>query len=440
MIKSIQISFLSVLLSGLFCHKIFAKDEDNKTSKSSKSFASSYTQDDKDFEEAKEDLAYDPETKKWTKLKSFQGVEVKNTKAKEDKDADLYVDSWVYDEKNNKWKQVDIKTDMYNDLEEAEDDDESKTFGQSLAIGIGLGVGPTYYHNRLYNLAILGYDNSLYFHSEDQRIRNEATRVGWFSDEYISMNDFDSKTAQLLSAPSSANYFTGKGYSFPINIFVDYTFFDRLRVGLGFTLEATFLKKLEPSDAISDTVAVIKNVSKNKTFLWNMRPTLNLGYKIYTDPSYDWLINMQIGPVLDKGIGQKKKNGRGYENILFSGYKRFGIFSSIGLSWELKLNGYWTMVTQLNYDFKHYNDILNSNKTPIFGNKNAYVSLWQHSIKIEMGMRVTFAENPIDNEEEDNSDQPIHKANKNYDNAKDAKDKFENVTNEIATTQGKIIR
>jgi hypothetical protein len=424
MIKCIKVSLISFLLPGIIFHTVYAKDSENKDSNSDKDFEPTYTENDKKFEKAKDDLAYDPVTKKWTKVKSFKGVEVKDTKSKDDKDADLYDGSWVYDEKNNKWQQVDIKTDMYNDL----DEEESKAFGQNLAIGMSLGAGGTYYHNRLYNLAILKHKDDLYFNSEAQRIKLTATRVGWFYDEYIPIRHFDDKETQLLSTPGNANYFTGSGLSFPINLFIDYTFFDRLRIGLGFAIEASFLRQLQPSDSISDKVGIIKNISNKKTFIWNMRPLLNLGYKIYTDSAYDWLINMQIGPVFDKGIGKKRKNGQGYENVLFSGYKRLGLFSSIGLAWELKLNGYWTMSTQLTYDFKHYKDRLNANKIPIFGTSNAYVSLWQHSLKIEVGMRLTFAENSIDDgEDEDDNDQPLSKASKNYDSANNTKDKIENV-------------
>lgn len=348
-----------------------------------------YTSDDKKLVKIKDNLTFDPVQKRWVRVKDMEGVQKNDKKTEGDGDAKLYENAMVYDQDSRKWEREDIDNHLYDELNVGK---EESSFWKNFSIGISIGGGSTFYRSSLKGLAILDYKDKLYFQSATQKGSGSATNVGWFHDEYKLNELFDNNDAKVLSDINDQdNFYTGRGWSFPVSLFFDYKF-DLLRVGFLFAIEATKLTSLTPSDGIKDQVDPIDDITGVHTFLWNVRPLLLLGYKIYATDDSDFFVNLGLGPVFDKGIGRKEIDGSYSKNLFAFSETRSGIFVSLGLSCESKLNGYCTMINQMSYDCKYYKDSLSKGKM-IFGDKDAYVSLWQHSIKMEIGVRFTFAEN-----------------------------------------------
>lgn len=384
-----------------FCSSIEIRAIENDTNANNKqetdngddkdSGAIEYTSDDKRLVEIKDDLTFDPVQKRWVRVKDMVGVQKNDIKTVDDGDGRLYENAMVYDKDSKKWSRENIDNHLYDEINVGK---EEYCFWKNFSIGISIGGGATFYRNSLNGLAILDCKDKLYFQSAKQKAMGSATHVGWFHDEYELNELLDGDAVKMLSDINDKdNFYTGRGWSFPIALFFDYKFFDLLRVGFLFAIEATMLSSLVPNDEIKEKVKTIDNIAGTRTLLWNVRPLLFLGCKVYAMEDSDFFVNVCVGPVFDKGIGKKEINGSYSKDLFAFSYTRSGIFVSVGPSWENKLNGYCTMISQLSYDFKYYKDDSKPNGRVIFDDKSAYVSLWQHSIKMEVGMRFTFAEN-----------------------------------------------
>lgn len=371
----------STIALNVFSNEVCAAPQNNDGQKDK----SVYSKSDKELTKAQDDIVYDPVKKRWTRVKKLTGVEVKDKKSANDDDKLLYDDAWAFNEKKGKWEEVDVNSELY---EEADDDEAApKTFWQKLSINLSIGAGWASYINSLQGLSILKKGSDNYFQSNTQKKAKEATLVKWFYDSY-SPGKLDDATATLVLGDNREKVYNGNAFEVPITLSIDYTFYDTLRLGLDFTIEGYVINKME-LESTKKTKHSIENMMDGKMFLWNIRPTANIGYLFYNGDTHSWLLNMQLGPVLDKGT-----DGFGVS-------RRDGLFMSWGISWEPRINGLLTLTTRISYGFKRYKDDASFTNVPIFGNKNSNVTLWQNSLKGEVGLRIACSSNS----KEDDSDE-----------------------------------
>lgn len=345
-----------------------------------------YSKSDKALAKAEDDVVYDPVKKRWTRVKNLTGVEVKDKKSEGDDDKLLYDDSWAFNEKEEKWGQVDVNSNLYEEADDEDDDDTPKTFWQNLSINLSLGVGLGFYSNSLKGLSILKKGSETYLQSAAQKKNKEATLTKWFYGDYAT-EKFDNATATPVREDKKEKVFTGTAIEVPMTISIDYTLYDTIRLGMDFSVEAYIIDKMELSSTGKKPKHKISGMMNGKTFLWSMRPMANVGYVFLNNGSSSWLLNMQVGPTLDKGTE------------MLGAIRRGGLFMSLGLGWEPRLNDYLTLSTRLSYGFKKYVDDVNPKNAPLFGNKDSSITMWQQSVKGEVGLRIACAKISEEDEE-----------------------------------------
>lgn len=130
--------------------------------------------------------------------------------------------------------------------------------------------------------------------------------------------------------------FKGGSRGIPITLSLHYNF-DKFRVGLGYSYEFHFLRRLEPT-AFTDQV---RNYEPNTVRTRYSRFFGMVGYKFYQFWSYDFVAELQFGRI---SAGKQFNNGA---------ISR-GIYTNFGISIENNWSEYFRVVIKPSIDFKSY--------------------------------------------------------------------------------------
>lgn len=360
----------------------------------------------RDFDTIRGFQSYDPDTDKWSTVENFEGVEILEDSTQQREDRYIYRSFWAYDALKNVWYKVDIRDHGYRlgqgtskvvaggALEETTSE-ESPSLWRNWVLGLRIGSGWTYYRTRVINMHLRQVDNNIageWFLQTEQEFQDKSSHtINWLGAPYGKSGDpLDGTRGKGTGHPRQKGQkivFAGHGTSMPITLVTHYTFFDRLRFGGGFCLEPHRLTELRPREDARGLKAF--KVRSEYEWFYHMAWFGLIGYKMIHEPKQDYVVDIQVGQVFNRGTEIKR---------VFDGKKHYiykGWLFSLGINYERKLNNYFRFVGRL------AGDLNLSDFTPTgLNDDSAKVALYQTAAHLDLGINFNFGKDP-DEERED---------------------------------------
>jgi heme-degrading monooxygenase HmoA len=369
----------------------------------------------KEFDRIRKYESYDPATNIWSRIEDFKTVEILEDTSVHRNEHYIYFSFWAYDAQQKRWKRVDVrdyghrygKSPIANPIPEAiaeeavqeEKEDSNKKnkqgFWKNLGVTFAAGGGGTYFHYQVSNidLYVKKGDKKFYLqpiNSSDTQ-QNKAHLIEWFDKRYTKALEFvdqnvayDKKSFEHY--PNKGNlYLQAFGFNIPITLGLHYTFFNRLRIGVGGNLEVNYVKHIKPKgDAVT-----VDNYNVPNPWVYNVKPFGTLAYKVYQTDKNSVVLDTQIGAAFDLGTSPREN--------LTSWVRGPGLYVSLGIAHEVKLNDYFKFFYRLAIDGKKYKD------KETFHPTNGSVDIYQPGVHLEIGTILNFGRDIDDEEESDGS-------------------------------------
>ena len=370
----------------------------------------------KEFDKIRKYQSYDPTTNIWSHIEDFKTVEILEDTSIHRDDHYIYYSFWAYDAQQKKWKRDDIRdygyrygkyipvasTSTESATEEAnhegkEDRNKKKKrgFWKNMGLTFAAGGGGTYFHYQANNLDLYVKKGEKKFYlqaanSSDTQ-QNKAHLIEWFDKRYTKALEFecqgsaqDKKSFETIRNKGNL-YFQAFGLNIPITLGLHYTFFNRLRIGLGGNLEVNYVKHIKPEGDAS----TVGNYDVPNPWAYNVKPFVTLAYKAFQKDKNAVVVDTQIGAAFDLGTSP-------WENRS-SWVRGPGLYASLGVAHERKLNDYFKFFYRLAIDCKKYKDKADFHPT------NASVDIYQPGVHLEIGTILNFGRDIDDQEESDDS-------------------------------------
>ncbi|OJW72789.1 MAG: hypothetical protein BGO68_00625 [Candidatus Amoebophilus sp. 36-38] len=365
----------------------------------------------KEFDQIRKYQSYDPATDTWSEIEDFKTVKILEDTTQLPPAHYLYYSFWAYDAQHKRWKRVDIsdygykygmhqvtpksETSKEPEPDASTDEKKSSNFWGNLGLTFSVGGGGTYYNNDLKNLRIFVKKGNKAFYvqvpnSSDEE-QHKAHLIRWFykgnqkTSEIENLLEGVHDKHSLDSIPAGKNGFEGFGFNIPIMMGLHYTFFKKLRVGAGGNFEVNYLKELKPTGAAS----VLIPYELPDHWFYNIKWFGTIGYKIFQRPKDAIILDTQLGIVFDLGDSPIKN--------LFD-FVHGGLYGSIGIAHERKINDYFKFFYRLSGDFKQYIDSKDF-KSP---KGSGSITILQPALHLEIGTTLHFGreiEEEIEQEE-----------------------------------------
>jgi hypothetical protein len=248
----------------------------------------------KDFDTIRSFYSYDPSTDTWSKIEEFSSVEILEDTTIERPENYIYKEFWSYDKINRKWQKADIRDYGYK-INNVSDKFSWKKFFKNLSLGVSSG-------------------SSLNFHKESfsgdaQLYIRDSAYLLKTSDAEYELSFFKIPDTKLISSSSSVYgyvdkikiedlskiYFKGTGFSFPVNLTLSYTFWDKFRVGVTSFFDMDFLKALTSSDK------QYPDLRSDSAPFYGFGFSALVGFKFFSKPKYSLLVDADWGVRFNKG-------------------------------------------------------------------------------------------------------------------------------------------
>lgn len=366
-----------LLLSFIFCSKI-SHEVFSSIKQDSKNL---YDNSDEKFNKLKKSHVYNPKTKQWERLQDLDVVKHEKSKIKSAEDKVLYKNTWVFDEKTKKWSKTDIKNVVYDELDD-EDDEEEKTFGQKLSYGFTTGIGLANHEYQINGLGLANYLKHILLFIDGKK--KHYYEIHGLFDNYSKKKVYASKSIkEIKKSDAEKENFSGSGFLVPINLFIDYTAFEKFRFGITFGVELNRLSELKPSEKIEKKIKAHSLVRPEGSpfFSYTFKGLVNLGWIYYQSESWDFLVLVKPGAFLDKSVALAKTES----------LNRVGFNIESGIGFEYLATGFITVIFQFMHDLKFFTD-----SVEVWKEKKASVKIKKNNFKFEVGLRFSFAENFVE--------------------------------------------
>jgi hypothetical protein len=366
----------------------------------------------KDFDKIRGYESYDPITNTWSAIEDFEEVELLEDATQHRDENYIYYSFWAYDPVAHQWKRVDIREYGYKNAKHPSPSDQATTkkpkkkkfeFWKNLGLTFAAGGGFSYYINTFDNLNLIvrkgQKEHFLQVPGSQDASQGRAYKIRWFSEGFGKLNSL--KHDNLVNNKQSYEEvkgdfsFHGMGFYIPITTAIHYTFFKKLRIGVGNSLEVNYVKKMYPHGAAEHIIEYA--TSKPWFYHWKLFGTI--GYKVFQQAKHAVVIDTQVGTVWDFGETWKQ--------IPFGKYVYNGYYGSLGTAHEIKLNDFFKFFYRLSLQLKRYYHTFGFNSTS--DNKPstpaASMTFWQPAIHLEIGTIFNFGRDKDvedEDEEEDN--------------------------------------
>jgi hypothetical protein len=364
----------------------------------------------KEFDQIKKYLSYDPTTNIWSQIGDFKTIHILDDTTQLRPEHYLYYSFWAYDVQHKRWKRVDISDYGYKHgihpasstnsetskpIEETTAKKKSSGFWKNLGLSFSVGGGATYYYNDIKELKLFVTKGNQQFYvqvpNSTDAAQNKAHLIRWFYNRNKKTSEIE-KLIQtgahdkhsLDSTPAGNMSFQGIGLNIPIMLGLHYTFFNKLRLGAGGNFEVNYLKKLTPAGVAANMMAY----KLPHPWFYNIKWFGTIGYKVFQRPKDAVIIDTQLGIFFDLGTAP-------IENLF--DFIHVGFYGNIGIAHERKLNDYFKFFYRLSVDWKKYND--HSDFKP----SNSTIEFYQPALHLEIGTTLHFGRN-MDEEEAPNED------------------------------------
>ncbi|ACP20947.1 hypothetical protein Aasi_1634 [Candidatus Amoebophilus asiaticus 5a2] len=372
----------------------------------------------KEFDKIRKYHSYDPATNIWSRIEEFKTVEILEDTSIHRDEHYIYHSFWAYDSQQKKWKRVDIRDYGYRygkyiptvqssteaitaeegNKEEKEDNDKKKKkgFWQNLGLTFAVGGGATYFHYQAKDLDlwIKRGENKYYLQSSNSSDtkQDKAHSIEWFDRRYKKGLTFKQPDTvvhddrSLIHIPNKGNlYFQAWGVNIPITLGLHYTFFNRLRIGAGSNLGIHYVKHVK----LKGDASGYADYEAPNPWFYNGNIFGTLAYKVFQKDKNAIVIDTQIGAAFDLGTEPWKN--------LTDWVRGPGLYGSLGIAHERKLNNYFKFFYRLAIDWKQYKD-----KVVDFHPTNSSVDIYQPAVHLEIGTILNFGRD-TDDEDDDNS-------------------------------------
>jgi hypothetical protein len=333
----------------------------------------------KDFDKVRDYQSYDPITKTWSAIEDFKEVDILTDTTQQPAEEYLYYSFWAYDPIRKQWKRVNIRNYGYERPDKAASKHKKprkpfffwKNFGMSLSTG----GGGTYYNSTVQNLNLMVRkgENEYFLQSTSNtdKIQGKAYRIRWFTNTYSKItgikNDgvvHDEQSFEEIEGKKVQ--FKGFGFNIPFLLNFHYTFFERLRVGIGSNFTVNYLKSLSVQDL---------TYTAEKPWFYHIKWFGMAGYKVFRRGLYTVLVDTQLGIAYDLG-NEPIKNFTKFINNTF--------YANLGIAHERRLNDLLSFFYRLSGEWKQF-----ENKDE-FNTEGASVRLLQPALYLEAGLTIYF--------------------------------------------------
>ncbi len=319
------------------------------------------------FDTIKKNYSYDPETKQWSSVESFNTIEIIEKEKKNiphDEDKILYENFWTYNADKNKWLKKDIPVYGYSDTKY-----NGYLMLNKISLDISLAPGFTYYRNHIKDAQLIQREDENIFYIQS-KVRN-IYKIDWFESllkkldkRYIKINR--KKNIKKMHSPT----LHGIGFSVPISIIAYGNLYTKLRLGGGITGVINWINKLKLIDNEKD-FKVYTTVGKK--YFFNIKYFVLIAYKYKQTEKYNWIVEKKLGLCQDLGsIPHRLWKGKNIRQTLCY---------SLGLRTEKKIKKNNKVFSCLTLEWKSYVDTIE---------KNFAIYLKQPALYLEIGIGTNF--------------------------------------------------
>lgn len=346
-----------------------------------------------DFDKIKSYESYDPITDTWSTIEDFEDVEIVEEVEKKPTTRYIYRSFWAYDPSKNEWYRVDINEYGYRKITVIDEDEEKKKwrFWKNLGLSVSAGLGGTYHMYHIKNLDLKIRKEQKEFFLENRDKSGKVYKIQWLNQRPVKISTLEHANMANAYTPITHDHtFKGLGPNFPLTIALHYTFFNRLRIGVGLNYEINSLKIL--SWAKPDIEKVEYEVIKH--WFYNIKYFGTLGYKIYKGKKHALLIDGKIGMARDYGD----------KDFSLMEYEYSNLYASVGPYHEIRLNNFFKFFYGFSLQWKNFHNNAD------FGNPNnsdakPSMFLWQPGAYLEVGITVNFGSDKEEEEPEQEEEQ-----------------------------------
>jgi hypothetical protein len=369
----------------------------------------------KEFSKIKSYESYDPITDTWSTIEDFEDVEILDEVDKKPANSYIYRSFWAYDPLTHEWYRVDISeygyrkvtaADLAAEDDDLEEDDEEKkewSFWRNLGMSLSAGYGVTWYMCQIKNMDLLARPNQKEFFLQPRNTHNAVYKLQWFTQRPIKINTLEH--ANLFNDYTKVTHdhtFISAGWmnlgwvNIPITMSLHYTFFNRLRLGIGGNIEISYLTKLLCKNADGEKI----EYELPRPWFANLKYFVTLGYKFYKGEKNSFFIDGRIGMALDYGNREWP-----LKSLLktLGEYEYTSLYASIGPSHEIRLNSFFKFFYGLYFQYKRFDNDVDFGPVNNAGAKPSML-LWQPGLHLETGITLHFGRDKKEEPEEDEED------------------------------------
>jgi hypothetical protein len=330
----------------------------------------------KDFDKVRDYQSYDPITKTWSAIEDFKRVAILTDTTQQPAEEYLYYSFWAYDPIRKQWKRVDIRNYGYERPDKATKKPKKPFFfWRNFGMSLSTGGGGTYYSNTVQNLNLMVRkgENEYFLQSTSNtdKIQGKAYRIRWFTNTYSKITGI--KNDGVVHDENSFEEIEGKkvqfkgfGFNIPFLLNFHYTFFERLRIGMGSNFTVNYLKSLSIQDL---------TYTAEKPWFYHIKWFGMVGYKVFRRGLHTVLVDTQLGTTYDLG-NEPIKNFTKFINNAF--------YANLGVAHERRLNDFLSFFYRLSGEWKQF-----ENKDE-FNTEAASVRLLQPALYLEAGLTINF--------------------------------------------------
>eukprot|EP01132_Coremiostelium_polycephalum_P000328 gene328-419_t len=361
----------------------------------------------KDFNKMREYFSYDPVTNSWSAIEDFKSIKRLDGVFMQPHDPYLYYHFWAYDTKQKKWKRVNIgnysgnetvanlKSIVEDVTEKSEKQGEKKQGPRSfwskvgLSCSVGGGALYSYYQAHGLDLYIKKGGPSFYFqiaNSADAK-DGKGHEIKWPEKRYtrnIKFTPIDAPAHGVVHDNNSISHIKNKGnlylqsvgMSIPVDLGLHYTFFNKLRVGLGGNFEANYVRTIQLGGDAKGNVAY----EPVHRWSYHIKPYGSLAYKCFQREKGEVVLDAKVGTTFDLGTSP-------WKNLTFW-IGGPGFYTGLGVANERRLNDYFKWFYRVGVDLKKYKD--DTDFRLYSQTADAFVNTYQASLNLTIGTFLSF--------------------------------------------------
>lgn len=345
------------------------------------------------FDTIREFQSYDPATYNWSKIEEFRDVNILENRKEARESLYIYRSFWAYDAIKKRWRKVDIQDHGYKKHKKKAREEKntkkpqqsSSSFLRHWALGATIGGGYCVEQALWQGLQASISGDRILFHSNSNS--HKPSYQLFFPSQRVERYSAASGNTALKNAIETHTA------SIPITLFTHYTFFNRVRLGVGSKIELRrfFIESMSSKLPVSNPAATLKQ--------WMNHPAWHgtLGFNLVQTIDYNIALEFRAGSgyVLDalektfknKATGKHVKDiqelwSLGYQNIQPE-YIEKGRLLGVGLSYEQRLASSWKLLGKMGGNWVAKEKLYDS--VPITSNENIQAN--EVLIYIDLGLQ-----------------------------------------------------